>query len=216
MDKNILNFLNLAKSTDEFRAHLTHAYASEKHIVTLDGHRMHYVDNAWGVRGFLSPGMEKDATFPPYERLIMSLPSGSDDIIKFDGAGKEDVEFWKLALKEIRTFDHAYFEMRDKTVFLCAKNHDRRTIQKSLSMPIKDCKVAYGFKRSPTVNAQYLSDALSPITYKRPAVSNWFSFHADICDNYPIQLRVKTAETIFRSVLMTIRENRDSEQSKAA
>lgn len=204
MDKNILNFLNLAKSTDITRPNILHPYASEKHIIALDGHRMHYIANITNHRGYLSP-LPIDEQFPAYERLIRDNPNS----FVLHGEKKETFEKWKLALKEIRTFDLAYFEMRDGALFLCAKNHEFKTIQKTLSMRIDDATVYErnpSFKQSLTVRGEYLSDALSPIVHKRKSHNDYFRFHADYATDFPPQFTIHTPEGTYRSVIMPIAE----------
>jgi len=216
MDKNILNFLNLAKSTDEFRAHLTHAYASEKHIVTLDGHRMHYVDNAWGVKGFLSAGMEMDATFPPYEKLIVD----SNERVSLNHHSFI-ASNWKLLLKELKTFDSVQFTVKSGSVAFNAFAGNKEyhwqkhvsPISKTLSvlMPMDETLPDF---QSPFFRASYIADALSPIL-QRKHNSSQMKLLISFDEGHMLQIRCIVEGISYYSVLIPL-SIIEPAQSKAA
>lgn len=205
MDKNILDFINLAKSKEDFREHLSHAYASEKHIVSLDGHRMHYVDNTWGVRGFLSSGMYKDAQFPNYERLIIDCPERvSVNHRSFTASS------WKLLLKELKTFDTVQFTIRNGSVALNAfHGHHAMPWQKWVSPIQKTLSVLMPMDEklpdsmSHHIRASFLADALSPIL-QRKNDSSQMALLISWKDNLPIQIRCIVHGISYYSVLMPL------------
>lgn len=214
MDKNILNFLNLAKSTDEYRAHLTHAYASEKHIVTLDGHRMHYVDNTWSVRGFLSPGMDKDAQFPPYERLIVN----SNERVSLNNFALT-ASNWKTLIKELKTFDSVQFTVKNGSVALNAfAGNQEYHWQKHVSPIIKTLSVLMSMDeklpdfQSPFFRASYIADALSPIS-QRKNDSSQLKLLISYDQGHMLQIRCIVEGISYYSVLipLSIKEPAQSE-----
>ena len=216
MDKNILNFINLAKSTDEFRAHLTHAYASEKHIVSLDGHRMHYVDNAWGVRGFLSAGMEKDAQFPPYERLIVD----SNERVSINNWALTTSN-WKTLIKELKTFDSVQFTVKNGSVALNAfAGNQEYPWQKHVSPIIKTLSVLMPMDeklsdfQSPFFRASYIADALSPIL-QRKNDSSHMKLLISYDEGHMLQIRCTVEGISYYSVLIPL-AIKEPAQSQAA
>lgn len=217
MDKNILDFINLAKSKDDTRHHLCHAYANEKHIVSLDGHRMHYVDNVWGIKGFLAGGMAIDAQFPNYEKLI------TDSSVRINLIQSAlTVSSWKLLLKELKTFETVQFTVRNGSVALNAFSGVQSTpwqkqkspITKTLSvlMPLADNLYD---SQGPFLRASYLADALSPILYRKRD-SESLCVLVSWEDTQPVRISCYVNRIAYHSVLMPILNLSDDSKHQVA